>query len=59
MGAMFLVLPALFLTAMSWAGYNFGSMAEGMMGKGSIASQNAASKGTDALISSVAKSKKR
>jgi hypothetical protein len=51
MGAMFLVLPMLFLAAMSWAGYSVGSIAEGMLAKGSLTAQNAGSKGTDALVS--------
>lgn len=51
MGAMFIVLPMVFLAAMSWAGYSVGSIAEGMLGKGTLSAQNAGSKGTDALIS--------
>jgi hypothetical protein len=51
MGAMFIVLPMLFLAAMSWAGYSLGSIADGMLGKGSLSAQNAGSKGTDALVS--------
>ncbi|MNG36259.1 hypothetical protein D3C84_1232340 [compost metagenome] len=51
MGAMFIVLPMVFLAAMSWAGYSVGSIAEGMLGKGTLSAQNAGSKGTDTLIS--------
>jgi hypothetical protein len=50
MGAMFLVLPGLFLVAMSWAGYSIGSSLEGMLGSASKAAHGAASKGTDQLM---------
>ncbi|MDH1440398.1 conjugal transfer protein TraG N-terminal domain-containing protein [Pseudomonas sp. GD03721] len=59
MGAMFIVLPMLFLAAMSWAGYRVGSVAEGMLAKGTITAQNAGSKGTDALASAGRSSMKR
>jgi hypothetical protein len=50
MGAMFLVLPGLFLVAMSWAGYSIGSSLEGMLGSASKAAHGAAGKGTDQLM---------
>lgn len=51
MGAMFIVLPMLFLTTLAWAGYQVGSIAEGMLSKGSAAAQNAGARGTESLIS--------
>jgi hypothetical protein len=50
MGAMFLVLPGLFLVAMSWAGYSIGSSLKEMLGSASKAAHGAASKGTDQLM---------
>ena len=45
MGAMFIVLPMLFLGAMSWAGYSVGSGVEGMLSRGSQSSHAAGSQG--------------
>jgi len=50
MGAMFIVLPMLFLGAMSWAGYSVGSGVEGMLSRGTHAAQTASSNGTSQLI---------
>lgn len=56
MGAMFLVLPSLFLVTMSWAGYAVGSGIEGMMGSASRAAHEAAGKGSQQLSSLAKKS---
>lgn len=45
MGAMFIVLPMLFLGAMSWAGYSVGSGVESMLSRGSQSSHAAGSQG--------------
>src|SRR5690606_14652675 len=45
MGAMFIVLPMLFLGAMGWAGYSVGAAMQTAMNNGSQASQNAGSQG--------------
>ncbi|WP_437884537.1 conjugal transfer protein TraG N-terminal domain-containing protein [Pseudomonas sp. LRF_L74] len=49
MGAMFLVLPGLFVVVMSWAGYAVGNGIEGMLGSASKSAHGAASKGTGYL----------
>lgn len=51
MGAMFIVLPMLFLAAMSWAGYSVGAGMEGMLSRGTQAAQVAGSRGTSQLAS--------
>ena len=51
MGAMFIVLPMVFLAAMSWAGYSVGSGVEGMLSRGTQAAQTASSSGTSLLMS--------
>ena len=51
MGAMFIVLPMVFLAAMSWAGYSVGSGVEGMLSRGTQAAQTASSNGTSQLMS--------
>lgn len=51
MGAMFLILPGLFLVAMSWAGFSIGNSIEGMLGGASRAAHGAASKGAGQLMS--------
>ena len=50
MGAMFLILPGLFLVAMSWAGYSIGNNIEGMLGGAGKAAHGAASKGAGQLM---------
>ncbi len=55
MGEMFLVLPELFLVAMSWAGYSIGNSLEGMLGGASKAAPGAAGKGTDQLMDATKK----
>lgn len=45
MGAMFIVLPMLFLGAMSWAGYAVGNSVQTAMNHGSQASHNAGAQG--------------
>ncbi|MGP3791658.1 conjugal transfer protein TraG N-terminal domain-containing protein [Pseudomonas sp. B392_1p] len=45
MGAMFIVLPMLFLGAMSWAGYSVGSAMQNGLTRGSQASHDAGSQG--------------
>jgi hypothetical protein len=45
MGAMFIVLPMLFLSAMGWAGYSVGAAMQTAMNNGSQTSQNAGSQG--------------
>jgi hypothetical protein len=57
MGAMFIVLPMMFLGAMSWTGYNVGSGIQGMLTKGSDAAQVQASKGTNQVTGAVRKLK--
>jgi len=56
MGAMFIVLPMLFLGAMSWAGYSVGSGIQGMLANGSKAASDAASKGTDQILGAAKRS---
>jgi hypothetical protein len=51
MGATFLVLPMLFLAAMSWAGYSVGAGVEGMLSRGSQSAQTASSAGASQLMS--------
>jgi hypothetical protein len=53
MGATFLVLPMLFLAAMSWAGYSVGNGIQGMLANGSKSASDSASKGTGQILSSV------
>jgi VIT1/CCC1 family predicted Fe2+/Mn2+ transporter len=45
MGAMFIVLPMLFLGAMSWAGYSVGAAMQSAMNRGVQTSQDAGSQG--------------
>jgi hypothetical protein len=45
MGAMFIVLPMLFISAMSWAGYTVGSAMQSALHQGSQASHDAGSQG--------------
>ena len=56
MGAMFIVLPMLFLGAMSWAGYSVGNGIQGMLANGSKAASDSASKGTDQILGAAKRS---
>ena len=56
MGAMFIVLPMLFLGAMSWAGYSVGNGIQGMLANGSKAAGDSASKGTDQMLGAAKRS---
>lgn len=56
MGAMFIVLPMLFLGAMSWAGYSVGNGMQGMLANGSKAASDSASKGTDQMLGAAKRS---
>ena len=56
MGAMFIVLPALFVGAMSWAGYSVGNGIQSMLANGGRAASDAASKGTAQLTNAGKKS---
>jgi hypothetical protein len=47
---MFIVLPMLFLGAMSWTGYAVGNGIQGMLANGSKAASDSASKGTDQIM---------
>ena len=51
MGAMFVVLPALFMAAMGWAGYSLGNIAEGMLSKGATSARNAGAQGSEIAMS--------
>lgn len=55
MGAMFLVLPGLFLVAISWAGYTIGNSLEGMLGGAGKAAHGAASKGASQMAGATKK----
>ncbi|MNP37951.1 hypothetical protein D3C76_1314310 [compost metagenome] len=56
MGAMFIVLPALFVGTMSWAGYAVGNGIQSMLASGGKNATDAASKGTAQLTSAGKKS---
>jgi hypothetical protein len=56
MGAMFIVLPMLFLGAMSWTGYAVGNGIQGMLANGSKAASDSASKGTDQVVGAASRS---
>ena len=58
MGAMFVVLPMLFLAAMSWAGYAVGSGVDSMLSRGAQSTQNSASKGPDMAAQAVTRKMK-
>ncbi|BAW24043.1 membrane protein [Pseudomonas putida] len=51
MGAMFIVLPALFVGTMSWAGYAVGNGIQSMLANGGKNATDAASKGSAQLTS--------
>lgn len=56
MGAMFIVLPMLFLAAMSWAGYSVGNGIQGMLGNGGKAASESAGKGAGQILGSAKRS---
>lgn len=58
MGAMFIVLPMLFLGAMSWAGYSVGAAMQSTMRAGGQTSHDAGSQGISLGMSVIKKGKK-
>ncbi|MNR50873.1 hypothetical protein D3C85_1704570 [compost metagenome] len=57
MGAMFVVLPMVFISAMGWAGYSVGANIEGMLSRGSNGAQISASKGASQLLTAAKRTK--
>lgn len=57
MGAMFVLLPMIFIGAMSWAGYNVGSAIQTLLTRGTEAAQTQAGRGSSQLMTGVQKLK--